>query len=368
MSLPPQDSPPVLGELYVNVAFDWGDEIDLRHAATLAPSHEQELARRTRTPASFGYRPAPLRFPLGKTVIEHAGSASISVRIEASVFDFGGVNVRAVVELAHSFEDLRRLAGNQGLLHAIIRAAHKGAEPLYHALGPAIKFPSWQELVEEYFIFRFEPASLPAVNRLLESHTDWLAGLLRLEPHPLSAEQISDAVERKVSYAPGDLVIVDWAAAVIVDQDCEETLQTLEFANLQLLEFRLIDRRLDDSLNQAYKVIHSLAGRRGFSLARKQDRRLRVLGDIKIETESLFERAGNALKLVGDQYLSKVYRLAAVRLHLEEWSKSIHNSLDVVESVYRILSDQAAAGRIELLEVIVIVLISVEILLTLFGR
>jgi hypothetical protein len=34
-------------------------------------------------------------------------------------------------------------------------------------------------------------------------------------------------------------VIVDWAAAVIVDHDCEEMLQTLEFANLQLLEFRL---------------------------------------------------------------------------------------------------------------------------------
>jgi len=368
MSSASEDPGAIRGEVYFNVAFDWGDEIDLRRAALMATSHEQELARRTRTPASLGYRPAPLRFPLGTTSIAHAGAPAISARLEASVFDFGGVNLRVVVEAPSTFEALRRFAGDQGLLHAIIRAAQAAAASLYETLLPAIKDPRREELAEEYVVFRFDPTSLPEIARLLEDHAGWLAGLLRLEPNALSAEQVGDALERRVSYAPGDLVIIDWAAAVIVDQDCEETLQTLEFANLQLLEFRLIDRRLDDSLNQAYKVIHSLTGRRRFSLTRSQDRPLRVLGDIKIETESLFERAGNALKLVGDQYLSKIYRLAADRLHLDEWSESIHNSLDVVESVYRILSDQASAGRIELMELIVIVLIAVEVILSLVAH
>lgn len=368
MSLSPDFLRDVRGEVYVNVAMDWGEEIDLRQASQLAPSQEQELARRTRTPASFGYRPAPLRFPLGRQTIEHAGTSPISVRLEASVFDFGGVNLRAVLELPSAGETLRGFSGDAGLLQAIIRTVQAVAVPLYETLRPAIKEARREELVEEYIVFRFEPKSLPDPAALLRDHAAWLSGLLRLEANELSIEQMTDALERRVSYAPGDLVIVDWAAAVVVDHDCEETLQTLEFANLQLLEFRLIDRRLDDSLNQAYKVIHSLAGRRRFFPWRNQDRPLRVLGDIKIETESLFERAGNALKLVGDQYLAKVYRLASLRLHLDEWSQSIHNSLDVVESVYQILSDQASAARIELMELIVIILIAVEILLSLVGH
>lgn len=358
----------VCGEVYVNVAMDWGDEIDLRRAAQLAPSQEQELARRTRTPASFGYRPAPLRFPLGTIKIERAETGPISARLEASVFDFGGVNLRAVFEAPSTGEALRGFAGNPSLLQSIIRTIQAAAASLFEILQPAIKDARREELAEEYVIFRFDPKSLPNPEALLQNHAAWLAGLLRLESNDLSAEQVADALERRVSYTPGDLVIVDWAAAVVVDHDCEETLQTLEFANLQLLEFRLIDRRLDDSLNQAYKVIHSLTGRRRFFPWGNQDRPLRVLGDIKIETESLFERAGNALKLVGDQYLAKVYRLAASRLHLDEWSQSIHNSLDVVESVYQILSDQASAARIELMELIVIVLIAVEILLSLIGH
>lgn len=356
------------GEVYVNVAMDWGDEIDLRRASQLAPSQEQELARRTRTPASFGYRPAPLRFPLGARTIEHAGTSPISVHLEASVFDFGGVNLRAVLEMPATGQMLRSFSGDPGLLQSIIRTVQSASVQLFETLRPAIKEARREELVEEYIVFRFDPKSLPDPGALLRDQAAWLSGLLRLESNELSVEQMTDALERRVSYAPGDLVIVDWAAAIVVDLDCEETLQTLEFANLQLLEFRLIDRRLDDSLNQAYKVIHSLAGRRRFFPWRNQDRPLRVLGDIKIETESLFERAGNALKLVGDQYLAKVYRLAAMRLHLDEWSQSIHNSLDVVESVYQILSDQASAARIELMELIVIVLIAVEILLSLVGH
>jgi hypothetical protein len=87
-----------------------------------------------------------------------------------------------------------------------------------------------------------EPEGWADVERLPTDEGAWLAGLLRLEAGPLAAEQIADALGRRISYSPGDLVLVDWGAAVVVDRDCVETLRTLEFANLQLLEFRLIDR------------------------------------------------------------------------------------------------------------------------------
>jgi uncharacterized Rmd1/YagE family protein len=89
---------------------------------------------------------------------------------------------------------------------------------------------------------------------------------------------------------------------------------------------------------------------------------------LKVEANGLFERTGNVLKLVGDQYLARVYRLLATRFHLPEWEQSIRHSLDVAEGVYQVLSDLAANNRTTLLEVIVVILIFVEILLAVFRH
>ena len=49
--------------------------------------------------------------------------------------------------------------------------------------------------------------------------------------------------------------MLDWAAGVVVDTECADTLEVIEFANVQLLEFRHIDDRLDDRLEAAYRLI-----------------------------------------------------------------------------------------------------------------
>jgi hypothetical protein len=361
------DETVLAGSLFFNAAFDWGDEIDLARAAALAPSQEQDLGRRPRTPASIGYRPAPLRFPLPEVVVR-IGDADVRAQAEASVFDFGGVNVRLEIPLGQAAEELRRFAGDPTLQATLIAAARSAVQNLHERLRPTVKGPACSELIEEYFVFRFDPSNWSSVESVTTAHADWLAGLLRLEAGPLAAEQVNEALSRRISYSPQDLVVVDWAAAVVIDHDCAETLRALEFANLQLLEFRLIDRRLDEALDKAYGLIHSLAKRRLLFFGRTQDRPLRVLGDIKLEMEALFDRAAGALKLVGDQYLARVYHLASTRLHLDEWSAGIKSSLETVQDVYQILSDQAAAGRIELLEIIVIVLIAVEIVISLVGH
>jgi hypothetical protein len=201
----------------------------------------------------------------------------------------------------------------------------------------------------------------------LESHAGWLAGLVRLESGPLSPEEITEALRLYIRYSPQDLFIPDWAAAVLIDQDCDETLQTIEFANLQLLEFRHIDNRLDGSLTVAYQLIHSLAQSR-LPFWRSHGRALRVLGELKVEANGLFERTENVLKLVGDQYLARVYRLVEGRFHLHEWEQSIQRKLEVAEGVYRVVSDQTDTFRAEFLELTVVLLIVLEVLLALFRH
>jgi uncharacterized Rmd1/YagE family protein len=95
---------------------------------------------------------------------------------------------------------------------------------------------------------------------------------------------------------------------------------------------------------------------------------VRSVRELEIEATSLFERADNALKLIGDQYLSRVYELASTRFHLREWQQSIRRKLETVGDVYDLLVQQSGGQRMEALEVTVVILIAMEILLALLRH
>jgi hypothetical protein len=362
------------GRLHVYVAFDWGDEIDLEHARRLAPAAVRALPRRPRTPESFAYKPPPLRFtldPIPLTVpplgVKRPASA------EATAFDFGAVSVGLTIPFELGPADLTVLAAalaEPATAAAVVTAARESIVPLFQKLQPAVARPLWDaNLWEEYFVFDLPPGRPLDPGRLLTDRPGWLAGLIRLEAQPLSDDEKKEALRLSLRYGENDLLVADWAAAALLDDapGCEETLQTIEFANLQLLEYRHIDDRLDQSLGRAYRLIHG-ASRSRLQLFRKHDAPLRVLGELKVEANGLFERTGNVLKLVGDPYLARVYRLLAARFHLREWERTIQRKLDVIESVYRVVSDQTAEYRSEFLELVVIGLILLEVLLAIFRH
>ncbi|HNB58851.1 MAG TPA: hypothetical protein PK308_00960, partial [Phycisphaerales bacterium] len=85
-----------------------------------------------------------------------------------------------------------------------------------------------------------------------------------------------------------------------------------------------------------------------------------------MDSAVLFEGVNNAIKLVGDQYLARVYRLAARRFHLAERDEAILRKLQTLENMYDKMSSQAAARRLEILEWIVIALIALSLVLPYF--
>jgi hypothetical protein len=239
-------------------------------------------------------------------------------------------------------------------------------------LKPALRDAKWDpNFSEEYVVFELPPSNpLPPPLQMLDAaqpHAAWLASLVRLDSGTLSTQEINEALRLHLSYTPHDLLVADWTAAVLVDVDCEETLEAVEFANLQLLEFRHIDGQLDASLAAAYRLVH-LTTRSWLPFWRTHTRPLRWLGELKVEANGLFERTGNALKLVGDAYLARVYRLLASRFALDTWQRSIERSLHVAEDVYRVVADQASAFRAELLEVLVVILILMELVLAVWRH
>jgi hypothetical protein len=362
------------GSLNLFVAFDWGEEVDLKRARQLGPSVVLDLTRRPRTPASIAYRPPPLRFPLAPMAIDLPGLPGTAVRApEATVFDFAAVSAALRVPFRLSPAELRALAGRLSepvTTTAVMRAARAALEPLHQKLLPAIGKPAWADnLWEEYYVFQFAPCEPLCPEDLLGPFAGWLAGLVRLEAEPLSESEVAEATRLTLRYGRRDLFVPDWAAAVLLEQEPEadELLQAVEFANLQLVEYRHIDNRLDDVLSQASRLLER-ASRSRLPYWRGHDTPLRVLGELKVEANGLFERTGNVLKLVGDQYLARVYRLLATRFHLRGWERSIERKLEVVEGIYQVISHQSAAFRTEFLEVVVILLITIEVVLALWKH
>ena len=165
--------------------------------------------------------------------------------------------------------------------------------------------------------------------------------------------------------------MLDWAAGLVADRDCADTLQVIEFANVQLLEFRHIDDRLDDRLEGRLPPDppeRRRAGAAARPAGAPTPTRSGSVRELEIEATSLFERTDNALKLIGDQYLSRVFGLASARFHLDDWQQSIRRKLDTVGDVYDLLVQQAGGPRMEALEIIVVLLIALEIVLALFRH
>jgi hypothetical protein len=361
--------------IHLSFAFDIGYEIDLERARALLPAESGPLVRRRRTPESIRYRPAPLRTAIDPSglnlpvLASEAGTASSLAlappRADLTVFDFGALALAAQFPVQMTAEELLALAGALSETAPLNAAARRVIAPWVERIRPAVEDFEPSELAEEYIVFQMNEVR----SDWLAERAAWVAGLVRLEAGPLSREEVAEATRLSLSYTPNDLVTLDWAAGFVADRDCADTLQVIEFANVQLLEFRHIDDRLDDRLEAAYHLIQAATARHGpLSAWRPHGAAVRSVRELEIEATSLFERADNNLKLIGDQYLARVFELASNRFHLRDWEQNIRRKLDTVGDVFDLLIQQAGHTRTEVLEIIVVLLIATEIVLALLRH
>jgi hypothetical protein len=355
-------SEPLRATIHLAFAFDIGEEIDLDRARQALQGEPGQLPRRRRTPESIGYRPAPIRVEVDPGGISLPGTWSFErpPRGELTIFDFGAISLGVRFHVTASPSQLLELAGALAEPAPRTEAARRLLGPWLEHLEPAVHDFALSDISEEFIVFQLWDRR----SGWLDDRADWIAGLVRLEPEPLSPAEVREATKLHISYTPSDLVVLDWAAGVVADDDCADTLQVIEFANVQLLEFRHIDDRLDDRLEAAYRLIRPERARRRLpALWPLHGAAVRQVRELEIEATSLFERVDNALKLIGDHYLARVFEVAGARFHLGGWQQSIRRKLDTVGDVYDLLVQQAGGHRMEALEITVVILIALEIVL-----
>jgi hypothetical protein len=346
--------------------FEVGQAIDLDAAERVlqAGAERPALRHRERALSPFEFRPVPLR-----VAQETAGIANTPLRlapgVEIVLYDFGAASVSYAVPLGPTATEMLDLSVLLRRHEPLLTDARRRVTELIFSLGSAVQRPFVAAPVEDYFIFEVTALDRPADSAIFCSdHAELLARVLRAETIELSAEEVSDAIEARISFGKGDVTLVDWDSAFILDPDPADLRAVLEFANVQLLELRYLDGQLDRVLERSYRLLAHRAGWRAIAPGFLEEDR-RELSTLQVDSAMLLERVTNALKFLGEEYLARVYRLAAGRLHLGEWDAVITRKLVTIESIYQKITDRAAARRLELLEWIVIGLIALEVVLTL---
>ena len=352
------------GLCYAIFAYDAARSIDLGKAEqrTHETTERPTIAHKRRTPSYFEYQPPPVRVNQAAEPLR-LGQFVTRSGVDLMIYDFGAVAVIYMLPIAGPFDRLLAVSEELYDNELLLGDSRQRVDQLLRVIGDAANQAHRSPVVEDYVIFHIENfAQRLDLNLFAESQARQIAQILRAERQPLSGQEVEHALSERVSYGLDDITIVDWNGALIVDREGEDVRAVLEFANVELLEMRYLDQKLDRALNQAFESLSkptlSLPRLLGYYGAD-----LRRVAELQVDNAVLFEGVNNTLKLLGDQYLARVYRTANQRFHLKEWDESILRKLQTLESIYEKISDQASNRRMEMLEWVIIILIALSIAL-----
>jgi hypothetical protein len=224
-------------------------------------------------------------------------------------------------------------------------------------------YSNW--LDEDYVIITAEPQESAAA--LLERHGHQIASLVRGEKCPLSDDETREILAASLSYYPNDLLVVGWSAAFVYDTApaAIPTVQLLEYANTQLLEFRRYDELLTGVLAGVYRTIDRGTGVwRRWRMAGEAER----LNTIRLDIIEIAERTETSIKFLSDMFYARMYRLAAARVGVPDYRRLVDDKLKTAGELYEFMVDRFDRGRGFFLEIVVIVILLIEIVFLFRGK
>lgn len=359
------------GELVLMHIWDTGGELDLKKVEKVeGRSPELVGLKLERTaPAYLTIKPAPLQVELRSRKVKIAGK-EVEVKGAARIYAIGAVAITLRIPVHGELEKMipwmqpLRLDDKpaRAYVEEIFNKIMEDIRPAIEASYPAEKVP------EEYTILALTEPKENAIE-FIDKNRKLIAGLLREEDewHKLSDAEAESATKHALSYFENDLTIVDWSAALILEPEgkYEDTLLTIELANLQLLELRTFDGLFDTKIASAQSDIEQLG--KHVLLARRVGKIAAEIAAMHTEMDKLIADTMNITKFAGDYHLARLYDALEDRLHIIEWYRSVERKLDTLKELYSFASDRLDAQRSTFLEIVVILLIVGEILMAFFG-
>lgn len=350
------------GVAFVLFAYDVGMSIalDLAEKRVTSMTERAPIKHQRRAPKYFDFQPIPLRVTQ-VSQSHRIGEFRTVPPVETVLYDFGAVCVTYQIPLSGPFSGLRKLSEDLYDNELLLADSRRLVEELLAGISTSVARPQISTFYEDYVIFQVRETAEPdARRRLLAENKELVAQVLRADGDIRSSQEVDDALLCQISYGADDLTLVDWVSTLVFDKAADDTRAVLEFGQVQLLELRHLDNQLDESLERCYEALTRSTQKRALIPAAAGND-LREIGQLQVESAVLFEGINNALKLLGDQYLARLYEQVGKRYHLGAWDESIRRKLRTLESIYTKIENSQSAARLEFLEWIVIVLIALEL-------
>lgn len=359
------------GEVIYLYAFDVGYEMARAPIRELlgqpVATFQMDVSKRTPRQLFF-YRPQIVRLP---PLERFTARGPLRVERSVKIFPVGAISLTIRIPFAADsihelvdFHDLRFTDG--GHLYDEVLAT---AQEVRKALEPYILRPVTELADEEaYTVFAVhapamvEKAELHSAENWLKVNRRQVAALLteEYELAHLSNQEANESTSRYLSYYDHDLLVVDWDAALLIDEPkyIDETVYLMELANLQLAELEAYDRILDNVVDRAYR---DLSGKR-LRTVRGTAKTLRELREIRVDLARVSDELENITKFFGDWHLARIYKTVAERFHLGDWHRTIDDKLATLNDLYHLLQEDRNYRTMLALEITIVIFFLIELI------
>jgi len=352
------------GSVLAIILHDISEEIRLEELREILGARRVEPSFKHATPEYVRFEKPPVVERLDPVTL----TSGETVTPQLKYYDYGVISVLLEFSFAADWDELVRLASRWVPSPEMERQAQQIIRARLDKIAPAIVRPYTDWLSEDYYIFLL--SDVPGHPRgldLLAQHGPEIAQILRGEQTGLSRTENNDTLQSSLSYYPNDLVSVGWNAALVYDTPAgaQTSIQILEYANSQLLEFRHYDELLTRELAGVYAGLKHRAG-----IVRRWKMRSEAmrLNGVTVEVTELVERSDTAIKFVSDMFSARLYRLAAAKVGVPEYKNLVNEKLRTAEGLYRFLIDEFHQSRGFVLEVMVVIILVIELVYLFKGK
>ncbi|MCK4265093.1 hypothetical protein KAW80_01915 [Candidatus Babeliales bacterium] len=341
------------GNIFLFYSYDVGDDIELTEV------REKNLVKERLFALSpfFKHYNIPLSFDL-QLEDDQAGECVIS-----KAYRFGVLSFCFKISFEESFENLKLKLID---IHEVYRKkADDFAKKTFDKVLPAIEHPNFYHLKNSYYVVNVMPSTEEKVRpeAFREKYGDTIASLLRLETTRLSEFQKREILSATTGYSGEDFLIIDSEASFIYDVEYQELLEFFELATIKQLQLQYFDMLLDQRLERFYLRPYKIPLKAYIPLiSGRLDQPEQQLARLRVDISVITERLESSVNLAGDAYFSHVFAILEKKLSLAEWRRSIDSKLDIIRDLYTVYQHRLETIHAEMLEVIIVILISIEII------
>lgn len=335
--------------------FDVAEEIDLKSLSRWrGEKSERPPQFRLPAPVYVGFAQRPLVMPADSV---HAAGVDFAASLK--LFDYGVVSVHLTTPIQLPWSLLPQSTQPWIGSLEIENQARALARSTLEKLNQFLVKPSAEWMSEDYYALHLLNTEGDA-QQFASLHRAELAQVVRGEAAQLSEAEQTEIHRGSISYYPNDLLVAGWTAAVIYDtqEGAADTLQILEYANSQLLEFRFFDDTMTRELAQVYR---SLETRRGLFSRWRMARNAERLNAIRLDVVELSERSDNALKFMGDMFYARAYRFLSERIGVNDYRKLVDSKLTTARDLYEFMVNEFHHGRAYVLELAVVIILIIDL-------